>query len=447
MSAFRKFAFVLIILALPPAISQAALTNLWLLNEGAGTTANNSAAGADGFVNNQAAGGQGVAGDAWVNDTFRGTVFSGNGNDASGAFVSTGNLSAAEMNGNFTWSFWGALSGGTGGNDVILGNRFGGPGWAKFTQTNFEWQPSGGGTGNTNIADIPTDGGWRHHTIVKNGNNFQYYLDGVAGASANFTGTFSGANPFFIGGDSGGERPGSRISDVAIFNEALTQNQILNIRNGDFTAFGVGSAPAVSIAVATGQQSSGVFPVSNDDLLTGLTAVVTGTPVQARESTSGNVGVLTNGNFGTADKNGAPGEIVTIETGTILTYLLTGSPHGFTIDQINTYSGWNDGGRDEQDYVVQFAFADDPSTFVSVGDVSFNPGGTNPSNLFVQLTNPLGGPLAQNVTGIRFIFDTLENGYVGFREIDVFGAAVPEPTTAGLALIALSLLGKRRRRA
>ena len=429
---------------------EGALTNLWRLNEGTGTTAVNAVGGTNGTVNNQAAGGQGVAGNAWVtNDPFRGTVFSGNGNDASGAFVSAGTLTAAQMNSNFTWSFWGALGAGSGGNDVILGNRFGGPGWAKFTPTNVEWQPNTGGNGNVNIADIPSDDGWHHYAIVKNGTNFQYYVDGVAGATAAFTGTFSGPVPFFMGGDSGGERAGIRMSEVAIFDQALTQSQVQTVRAGDFTAFGVGAAPTVFPGVATAQQSSGVFAVAANDLLNGLVPTVSGAAITAREGTSGNAAVLTNGLFGAANKDGAPGEVVTIDDNTILTYQLNllAAPGGYSITGINTFSGWNDTGRDEQDFTVQVAYVGALSTFVGIGDVVFNLAGGNPSNIFSQLTNPLGGPMATNVGAIRFVFGSAENGYIGYREIDVLGIpTIPEPATATLGLLALGGLMLRRRR-
>lgn len=453
MSKPRFLASAIAGLCLLPASSDAALTNLWRLNDGAGSVAVDSVGGVNGTVNNSATGGQGFGGSAWVtNDAFRGIVASGNGNDASGAFVSAGSRSAAQMNGNFTWTYWAALGAGTGGNDVVIGNRFGGPGWAKGTQTKFEWAPSGGAgtTGNADYADIPTDDGWRHYAIVKNGTSFTTYQDGVQTSTGNFTRTFSGAIPFFMGGDSGGERIGGRMSDVAVFDQALTQEQILNVRTNNYTEFGVGSAPEYFIGSATAVRSSGVFAVASDDILQGLTPTVTGAAITARESTSGNAAVLTNGIFGAANKNGAPLEIVTIDDNTVLTYQLdlSQAPTGYTIDAIRAYSGWNDTGRDEQDFTVQVAFYDDPLNFVAIGDVVFNPGGANPSNIFSELTNPLGGPMAFNVSAIRFAFGTAENGYIGYRELDVLGfATVPEPATASLALMALSAMGLRRRRA
>jgi len=432
--------------------SPAAITGYWALDEGAGTTAfNQVSGGANGTLSNEATGGLGAGGSAWItNDPFRGTLFSGNGNDSTGAFISAGSVPQAEINGNFTWVFWAALQGsGTGGNDVVLGNRFGGPGWTKFTPSNFEWQPGAGG-GNVDIANVPLDNSWHHHAIVKNGSNFQYYLDGLPGATANYTGTFSGAVPFFIGGDSGGERPAGRYSEVATFNQSLTQPQIQAIRNGDFSEFGFGGPAAVEIPVATLQQNSTGFSVANDDLIEGIAATVTGS-LGGQEGTSSNPLTLTNGTFGPADLSNL-GEVVAIGNNTTLTYQLdlAAGPFGYEITGIDTYSGWRDGGRDGQAYTVQVAFLSDLTTFVPLADVAYNPAGLSPTDTAAFLTNPLGGPMASRVGAVRFIFGVQENGYVGYRELDVFGvASVPEPSSLTLAvfgLFGLTVCVQRRRR-
>lgn len=454
---FRAAMAAVVLIALASA-SQAGITGYWALDEGTGNTAVNQASGGtNGTINNDATGGLGTGGNVWItNDPFRGTVYTGNGNDGSGAYISAGSIPQAELNGDFTWAFWTDLQdSGTGGNDVVLGNRFGGPGWTKFTPSNFEWHPSpdgGGSTGNVNIADIPRNAAWHHHAIVKSGSNFQYYLDGAPGASANFTGTFNGAIPFFIAGDSGGERPAGRFSEVATFDQALSQSQIQTIRNGDFTAFGIAGTPIVDIPVAATQENNTGFTVANNDLIEGLTATVTGSALGGQEGTSSDPAVLTNGTFGPADLSDLA-EVVAISSNTTLTYQLdlSGAPVGYNISGIDTYSGWRDPGRDAQDFTVQVAFYDNLTDFVPLADVFFNPAGSPPSDAGVFLTNPFGGPMAANVGAIPFIFGPQEIGYAGYRELDVLGSAarVPEPTTfvlAGLSLLGLTLCGRRRKR-
>jgi len=130
---------------------------------------------------------------------------------------------------------------------------------------------------------------------------------------------------------------------------------------------------------------------------------------------------------------------------------MTGAPNGYDITGIATFSGWRDGGRDNQEYAVLIATAGDPTMFNPLASVEFNPAGFgNPSDTAVFLAN--GGILAQNVVGIRFSFAGTENGYVGYREFDLFGQAspvIPEPATAVLALLGAAglMLMVRRKRA
>ena len=242
-----------LLVAISGSASRAAITNLWTFEEGSGSTSANivaSSSTGDVSISLDATGGLGAGGSVWAVDGTRGSVISFNGNDSTGAYATAASaMPQAEVNGTFTWAFWVNLTAsGTGGNDVVFGNRFGGPSgrWSKFTPSNFEWQANSGG--NVNIPDM-VRGVWEHHAIVKDGNNFTHYLNGsLSGATGNFSGTHTGDLPIGIGGDpgGGGERIAGFMDDVATFDEALNATQIMNIMNGDFTEFGI-PEPSTSI--------------------------------------------------------------------------------------------------------------------------------------------------------------------------------------------------------
>jgi hypothetical protein len=139
----------------------------------------------------------------------------------------------------FTWAFWARQDEGQGtepgpGYDVILGNRYGGTAsplqFIKFTPGAFEYY-NNGGWGTIDYADIPS-GVWVHHAVVKNAVNLTYYRNGEL-AGARTTMATVDANPLYIGGDAAGERWRGRISDVRIYNRALTQQEVKKTMQGD----------------------------------------------------------------------------------------------------------------------------------------------------------------------------------------------------------------------
>jgi len=217
-------------------------------------------------------------------------------------------------------------------------------------------------------------------------------------------------------------------------------------------------APGAIIIATDGQTGAGPFTptytVSTTDLING--ASPSAQAGNFAEETSGGVGVLTNGTFGTIS-GGNPGNntlFATAGTGEQVTYSLnlTASPLGYNLSRIDVYGGWNDSGRDQQLYTVAYSTAANPSTFVDLTSVNFNPtAGGDPSATRVSITETAPTFLASNVAAVRFTFDqpaAPENGYTGYTEIDVIGTPVPEPTSLGLlGLVAVAVAGRRRRRA
>jgi VCBS repeat-containing protein len=209
---------------------------------------------------------------------------------------------------------------------------------------------------------------------------------------------------------------------LGVFN-SLPQGQTAT----DTFTYVVGGA--VGTPVVTTNSSAGTFPVSNTDLLQGLSPVVTGTALGGQEGTSSNPAILSNGTFGPAGLPDAAAlaQTVSISNNTTLTYTLNtlANPLGYDISQIHTYSGWRDNGRDNQDYTVQYEQVGNPGVWVNfTGTVSFTPG-TPPSGQ-VSITSPTGF-IATGVSAVQFVFGNQENGYVGYRELDVIGT--PRVTT------------------
>jgi hypothetical protein len=204
--------------------AHAGLYAYWALNEGAGPTAYNAVlGGTNGTLVNSP---------VWVtNDPVRGTVLSFDGNNA---YVAAGSIPAMTLTADFTWSFWANRDANQPVNDdVILGNRYGGTQsplqFIKFTTKLFEYY-RGGSAGFIDYADIP-DSVWIHHVIVKAADSLTYYRNGVAVGSST-TGAAIDPNPFYIGGDAGGERWQGMIDDVALWSEALDAAQVRALAGG-----------------------------------------------------------------------------------------------------------------------------------------------------------------------------------------------------------------------
>ncbi len=234
-------------------------------------------------------------------------------------------------------------------------------------------------------------------------------------------------------------------------------------------AFCVVPASASVIVTPSNQFAPSLMPffaptytVSGTDLINGKSPVAsTGTFTQ---ETSGGTPILTDGIFGTplglgdsanfashsglATTGGAGG-------GTSITYSLGNNALGYNINEIDIFGGWNDNGRDEQDFSVFYSTVSNPSTFIFLGSITdfLNAAGGVPisrqSATKVTLTETTSSPIATNAAFVKINWGTVESNYAGTTEIDVLGTAIPEPSSIGMLIAgALSLgLGRKRSRA
>jgi len=208
-------------------VAEGKLIGYWPLDATSGTVATNLAAGGTSGV----LVGSGVT---WMNDAQRGQVLNfGTGSTATN-YVDAGFVPAIGVTSNFTWSFW-AYNQQAPNNNVILGNRYDanaktGTQWIKFTPSKFEYT---GISSNLDYVDIPQNQ-WVHHAVVKYGNTFTYYRNGVAYTNVT-TASGTEIRPLYMGGDKFAEWWQGRLDDVAIWTDALPASSIAGLADGTLT--------------------------------------------------------------------------------------------------------------------------------------------------------------------------------------------------------------------
>ena len=206
-------------------------------------------------------------------------------------------------------------------------------------------------------------------------------------------------------------------------------------------------SPVVSITYSNESGSNPFTPTwtaETPDLLLGL-APTTANGNFTQEG-AGGVPVLTDGAIGSS---GTIGGFATCGAngGTTLIYQQTNNIiNGEDITNIITYSGWGDGGRDGQYYIVSYSTVAAPNTFIPITTVYYLPSVSGaPANRVAIAMND-GSALAHGVLNIKFDFSSppnagsFNNAYQGYSEIIVQGHDTTAPPPPPSALLTQDIL-------
>ena len=206
------------------------LLGYWRFEEGQGNAATDlSGNGNDGEII--------APDDAWVTDPTRGTVYQ----SGSDSYIEFGEiLPVLDLEQDFTWSFW-VNPGETDNNNIVFGNRYSPDGadfapreFIKFTPRVFEWHVDGGGQnvpGDNTMLEVDV---WSHNLVVKSGANLTYYRNGEEVATHEITSGPANPQPLYLGGQNGVEVFTGLFDEVAIFDRALSEEEVVSIfQTGD----------------------------------------------------------------------------------------------------------------------------------------------------------------------------------------------------------------------
>ena len=193
----------------------------------------------------------------------------------------------------------------------------------------------------------------------------------------------------------------------------------------------------------TNYNNASAIPVSSTDLINGLLPVATNY-VGSNEAAGGTAAPFTNGNTGTgtSDPTNNTNSLFQVGNEWVVTYQLPMSPGGYNLTSIVVTTGQQDA-RVNQQYDL-FVSPDNVTYAQLNGTFNYSPATTEGGSAQSTVTDNAGGFLASGVNFVRF--QARDNGNGVFRELDVNGSPVPEPTSLGLlGAGALGLLARRRR--
>lgn len=220
--------------------------------------------------------------------------------------------------------------------------------------------------------------------------------------------------------------------------------------------FSISPASAQLTVTTTNQHgTAGVWPFTptwtpaSDSLIAGL-APTTATGDFSLEISGRNVNSLTSGGSLTINQVAGPSgntcstNYVTYGNGSgagsLVIYTLPTQANGYNITNITIDGGWANNGRDQQGYTILYSTVANPSNFLFLTQVSYNPSVPNnaPSANQVVVNDASGGVIAANVAAVEFVlmFPSVENGYCGIGAITVEGTPAPSVVSPVVSITA-----------
>lgn len=181
--------------------------------------------------------------------------------------------------------------------------------------------------------------------------------------------------------------------------------------NSPMATLTVTNPPNMPVVQTVYSQDFGFDPLdANADLLLGLTAAEEAVPAMTDGSDGG--GIPTGPNWSWFGN----GQVQTFDLGTLC-----------DISEIDVYSSWLNNGRVFQNYTVSVS-SDNGATYTNLYTVaarlSLLYAYAEPADLRVQLTPNVMGALATSVDHVRFSFNNVQNGDVGYMEFMAYGTNV-----------------------
>jgi hypothetical protein len=274
----------------------------------------------------------------------------------------------------------------------------------------------------------------------------------VVGGQVRFAASFGGTPPISYQWQKNGTNvPGAssstltltslQLSDSGSYNLVASNN--FGVTSSSTNTFTVNPVPAPvnGIIIAPANQTSfgaGFTPtwsLAAGSLLAGQSPSSVG-PGSFKNEGAGGLPVLTDGALGIVGAANATLATCGSGAGNSVVYSLPASSAGYSLSRIVTYGGWGDGGRDQQHYTVSYSTVANPTNFITLTSVSFDPTPPAPTTVptadCVTIAPATAASLASGVAMLKFDFTTPsgENGWSGYSEIQVFGVPTPLQVTS-----------------